>query len=54
MPGALLCAIPYLRPRDMITSRDGNPVEKQNALKEAIADYYQVQYRKQLSIYVNN
>ncbi|MBI6273899.1 exonuclease subunit SbcD [Proteus mirabilis] len=56
-PGALLCAIPYLRPRDMINSKSGQSgADKQSALKEAIADYYQRQYqaaldlRKQLNI----
>ncbi|HFK3172395.1 exonuclease subunit SbcD [Proteus mirabilis] len=56
-PGALLCAIPYLRPRDMINSKSGQSgADKQGALKEAIADYYQHQYqaaldlRKQLNI----
>lgn len=44
-PGALLCAIPYLRPRDMITSESGQSgIQKQQALKDAIADYYQRQY----------
>ncbi|UHD50350.1 exonuclease subunit SbcD [Proteus mirabilis] len=56
-PGALLCAIPYLRPRDMINSKSGQSgADKQRALKEAIADYYQRQYqaaldlRKQLNV----
>ncbi|MBG2715388.1 exonuclease subunit SbcD [Proteus mirabilis] len=56
-PGALLCAIPYLRPRDMINSKSGQSgADKQGALKEAIADYYQHQYqaaldlRKQLNV----
>ncbi|EJD6329674.1 exonuclease subunit SbcD [Proteus mirabilis] len=56
-PGALLCAIPYLRPRDMINSKSGQSgTDKQGALKEAIADYYQRQYqaaldlRKQLNV----
>ncbi|HEK2149321.1 TPA: exonuclease subunit SbcD [Proteus mirabilis] len=56
-PGALLCAIPYLRPRDMINSKSGqSEADKQGALKEAIADYYQRQYqaaldlRKQLNV----
>lgn len=55
--GALLCAIPYLRPRDMINSKSGQSgADKQGALKEAIADYYQRQYqaaldlRKQLNV----
>ncbi|MBG3037005.1 exonuclease subunit SbcD [Proteus mirabilis] len=56
-PGALLCAIPYLRPRDMVNSKSGQSgAEKQHVLKEAIADYYQRQYqaaldlRKQLNV----
>lgn len=56
-PGALLCAIPYLRPRDMINSKSGQSgADKQGALKEAIEDYYQRQYqaaldlRKQLNV----
>ncbi|WP_109880278.1 exonuclease subunit SbcD [Proteus mirabilis] len=56
-PGALLCAIPYLCPRDMINSKSGQSgADKQGALKEAIADYYQRQYqaaldlRKQLNV----
>ena len=56
-PGALLCAIPYLRPRDMINSKSGQSgADKQGSLKEAIADYYQRQYqaaldlRKQLNV----
>lgn len=56
-PGALLCAIPYLRPRDMINSKSGQSgADKQGTLKEAIADYYQRQYqaaldlRKQLNV----
>lgn len=50
-PGALLCAIPYLRPRDMVSSKSGQSgAEKQNALKEAIADYYQAQYQEALDL----
>ncbi|WP_368882067.1 exonuclease subunit SbcD [Proteus mirabilis] len=50
-PGALLCAIPYLRPRDMINSKSGQSgAEKQGALKEAIADYYQRQYQAALEL----
>ncbi|HGN0025641.1 TPA: exonuclease subunit SbcD [Proteus mirabilis] len=50
-PGALLCAIPYLRPRDMINSKSGQSgAEKQGALKEAIADYYQRQYQAALDL----
>ncbi|HID7802250.1 TPA: exonuclease subunit SbcD [Proteus mirabilis] len=50
-PSALLCAIPYLRPRDMINSKSGQSgAEKQGALKEAIADYYQRQYQAALEL----
>lgn len=41
-PGALLCAIPYLRPRDILRSRAGQSGrEKQLSLLEAIAAHYQ-------------
>lgn len=41
-PGALLCAIPYLRPRDIMRSRAGQSGrEKQLSLLEAIAAHYQ-------------
>lgn len=50
-PGALLCAIPYLRPRDMITSQSGQSgAQKQNALKDAIAAYYHNQYQDALAL----
>ena len=50
-PGALLCAIPYLRPRDMISSKSGQSgAEKQTALKDAIAEYYQTQYQTALEL----
>lgn len=49
--GALLCAIPYLRPRDMIISESGQSgAQKQRALKEAIADYYQQQYQAAVAL----
>lgn len=45
-PGAVLCAIPFLRPRDLLTSRAGDSgVQKQQALQEAIAKHYQTLYR---------
>ncbi|WP_426507975.1 exonuclease subunit SbcD [Serratia proteamaculans] len=45
-PGAVLCAIPFLRPRDLLTSRAGESgVQKQQALQEAIADHYQKLYQ---------
>ncbi|MCZ4059128.1 exonuclease subunit SbcD [Pantoea sp. LMR881] len=41
-PGALLCAIPYLRPRDIMRSRAGQSGrEKQISLLEAITAHYQ-------------
>ncbi|WP_431687921.1 exonuclease subunit SbcD [Hahella sp. NBU794] len=40
-PGAILCAVPFLRQRDLTTSKAGQDgVEKQQALQQAIADYY--------------
>lgn len=40
-PGAILCAIPYIRPRDVITSNaNESGVEKQQALGEAIKEHY--------------
>ncbi|AYH02449.1 exonuclease subunit SbcD [Pectobacterium parmentieri] len=45
-PGALLCAIPYLRPRDVLTSKAGQSGdEKQLALQEAITAHYQQCYQ---------
>ena len=43
--GAILCAVPYLRPRDIQTSMAGqSAAEKQNALQQAIAEHYQSLY----------
>lgn len=43
--GAVLCPIPFLRPRDIITSQAGlSGSEKQQHLLGAITDYYQQQY----------
>jgi exonuclease SbcD len=41
-PGAVLCAVPFLRPRDLpLTSRPGQEAaDKQRALREAIRDHY--------------
>lgn len=45
-PGALLCAIPFLRPRDVLTSQAGQSgADKQLALQEAIAAHYQRSYQ---------
>lgn len=41
-PGALLCAIPFLRPRDITTSQAGQSGhQKQQSLLEAITHHYQ-------------
>lgn len=46
-PGAVLCPIPFLRPRDIITSQAGfSGREKQQHLLTAITDYYQQQYQQ--------
>ena len=39
-PGALLCAVPYLRPRDILRSRAGQSGrDKQTSVLEAIYDH---------------
>ena len=44
-PGAVLCAIPYIRPRDVLTSRAGESGEdKQKALLDAMTDHYKSVY----------
>ena len=41
-PGALLCAIPYLRPRDIMRSQSGQSGrEKQHSLLQSITEHYQ-------------
>lgn len=46
-PGAILCPVPFLRPRDVITSQAGSSAgEKQQHLLQAITDYYQQQYQQ--------
>ena len=43
--GAILCAIPFIRPRDVINSQAGeSSADKQQALGQAIADHYQALY----------
>lgn len=45
-PGAVLCAAPFLRPRDLLTSRAGESgTQKQQALQEAIAEHYHHLYQ---------
>ena len=44
-PGAVICAIPFIRPRDVLESQAGESGEsKQQALQQAIADHYQAIY----------
>ncbi len=44
-PGAVICAIPYVRPRDVLESQAGESGEsKQQALQQAIAAHYQAIY----------
>lgn len=46
-PGALLCAIPFLRPRDILRSQpDQSGDEKQQALLDAITAHYRQCYRQ--------
>ncbi|GGJ82480.1 exonuclease subunit SbcD [Pseudomonas matsuisoli] len=44
-PGAVLCAIPYLRPRDLLRSEGGQSAqEKQRSLQQAIQAHYATVY----------
>lgn len=44
-PGAIFCPVPFLRPRELVTSQAGHSGgEKQQLLLKAISDYYQQQY----------
>lgn len=44
-PGAVVCAIPYIRPRDVTTSKAGQSAQdKQVALQHAIAEHYNSVY----------
>ncbi|WP_111979713.1 exonuclease subunit SbcD [Algibacillus agarilyticus] len=45
--GALVCAIPYIRPRDIVSSQAGQSGrDKQQSLQQAIAEHYQALYQK--------
>lgn len=45
-PGALVCAIPFIRSRDVVSSQAGQSAqEKQQALLEAISEHYQQIYQ---------
>lgn len=44
--GAIVCAVPFIRPRDIITSQAGQSAsEKQNSLQQAIADHYKTLFK---------
>ncbi|NQD91218.1 exonuclease subunit SbcD [Pseudomonas sp. CrR25] len=44
-PGAILCAIPFIRPRDVLQSQAGQSAEdKQRSLQQAIGQHYQDLY----------
>jgi exonuclease SbcD len=44
-PAAVICAVPFIRPRDVITSKAGqSATQKQQQLQQAIADHYHALY----------
>lgn len=46
-PGAVFCPVPFLRPRELVTSQAGHSSgQKQQQLLSAISDYYQQQYQQ--------
>lgn len=50
-PGALLCALPYIRPRDVLRSQAGQSAEqKQQSLQDAIRERYQQVYEQALRL----
>jgi DNA repair protein SbcD/Mre11 len=50
LPGAILCAIPFIRPRDVMASQAGQSAQaKQQSLQQAIAEHYQTLYELALS-----
>ncbi|MGG2399605.1 exonuclease subunit SbcD [Pseudomonas sp. SH1-B] len=50
-PGAILCAIPFIRPRDVLASQAGQSAQaKQQSLQQAIAEHYQALYELALSM----
>ncbi|WP_252177589.1 exonuclease subunit SbcD [Endozoicomonas sp. 4G] len=45
-PGAVVCAIPFIRPRDVLESQAGDSdTDKQQALQNAIAGHYQTVFK---------
>ncbi|WP_019029098.1 exonuclease SbcCD subunit D [Colwellia piezophila] len=50
-PSAIICAIPFVRPRDVIKSRAGQSAkDKQQSLQQAISDHYQALYQHALQL----
>ena len=46
-PGVVVCAVPYIRPRDVLSSRAGDSGEdKQQALLTAMTDHYRAVYER--------
>ncbi|PKI17655.1 exonuclease subunit SbcD [Colwellia sp. 12G3] len=53
-PSAIICAIPFVRPRDVIKSRAGQSAkDKQQSLQQAISDHYQTLYQYALTLSKN-
>lgn len=45
--GAILCAVPFIRPRDVLMSQAGQSgQEKQQAMQQAISEHYHLLYQK--------
>ncbi|WP_018982067.1 exonuclease subunit SbcD [Salinimonas chungwhensis] len=50
-PGAIICAVPFIRPRDVLQSQAGDTgTDKRRALGEAIAAHYDTVYQHALEI----
>lgn len=50
LPGAILCAIPFIRPRDVLASQAGQSAQdKQQSLQQAIAEHYRALHDLALS-----
>ncbi len=50
-PGAILCPVPFLRPRDLLRSQAGQSADdKQFALQHAISEHYQNLYQRAVTL----
>jgi len=50
-PSAVICAIPFVRPRDVIKSKAGQSAkDKQQSLQQAISDHYQNLYTQAVAL----